>query len=1615
MSSSSGGSHNGGDNEDIEADESTRNDNGRLAGEQEDDDDDVESQEQYEDAEEEVHQQAGVGEDGVDEEEWRDGELLPDGEFLPAEDYAQLDREEAGTPDEALPDEAPVTPGAASPLASPPYSASNPDDTPSQAGSLLSSPGRGASPLSRKAVNRSASAALQPFERRFEARPSASRSPSSRAGSPAFLSPHSRQVSISSQFSQISSQGGSEDTDTPQAPWDVVRWTKLRKIAGQAFSEAGKRNFGRPTCCAVSALIAIGTSRGLVLGFDYHQTLKIIIGQGTKATECGSVTALAIAADYSTIAAGHANGHIFTWEINRPSQPFLRIPPIPRSALQQSKHADGHLEGTAILHIGFLGTRHTAIVSADAGGMAFSHLASRGLGPVTRTIKTTRLLGRYPPADPTAERSRKPSSVLAFSPLPLGNVEQPTDNMGLTALLTPYLLVIVSTTPIAQTQFKSPRPKEMSPHSALSGCLAWFPAVKLKTGSNGTDRGTSDTKLVYCWSNMLTVLDVKIVPREEGADENKPPSLEFHPRSRWRADEAIVGVQWLGRSILGVLTISQRLLIVEDGSLRVTDSMDLLHRHIYHQDLYSAQLQSVVEQLNSLDPSLHGVVADAFYMSFRAYKGRLFLLGFNDLTVGTLSNWADRLMALMEAGDHVAAIRLATEYYVGGANNVTVGLPDDELARHRIVRERLIAMISASLNYTFSQHDDGRETRLRELATVCFDACISMSETEYLFGDIFEMFEDAEEEDMFISTLEPYVLDGDVKSVPPEVVKTMVSHFISENQATRLEELLCRLDPHSFDLDEVSMLCRQHSLFDALIYIWTQALGDFVTPLIDLLTLVKMLQEGDEDEDWTDNPFYESAVKIFPYVAYSLTSRRYPSGVLMDENEASHAKTDLYEYLFSGRPTAWPPGSKRVFRTTDSAQQEPAFPYLVLLLQFDAASFMSMLNEAFEDPFLNGPEDEAGTNGASQANGITSRLGYKMTRQHIVSIMRDVMKQDGFEPEQTIYLDMFIARSLPKYPGQLVVSGSLLDGVLRRLCQPPTQALREECQLSVEYLLSAYHPPDVSSLIEALREARFYRVLKSVYRGARMFTELLETYFTDPSDKDAVFDCIAYCLRPSTALNQKQLQSVKEVIMAHVLELVDISTILTARTLALHAKDLLQPSINTVEDSYVQFTFLRTLLEPALLRDEGLSQMSPLPQGEQSAFTEQYTQLMCKHDPTHVADYVGMLPTSDLRLDQVLPAMEASGVVDAAVVLLARDGLARDAVDRLVAHLQRLQQALGDLIEATGQSPDPVAAQETAQELVEDIEKYTKVGIWLCQGQSANAQRKPRPRQATVLDVSEDDLDLDEYLWLNLVDTVVQISKNIGEALQHLNEHPSEAAADVVDTSKLSSSLRANVQQTFTALLGATATPSVQSTQQPHAQPPPRQRDEHLSFLRILRAFLTRASRTAPSLADLRSVLADIFSAYTFEQSVLTLANDLLGSDVFTDIADAHARRQRGWRPRTQVCDKCKRRAWGPGIGEAVWEAWVQREGEREAEKARKLVERGGGEEARRLERGKAKAKTKEGGRAGEAASGEEKKLALVVFACRHVFHRVCLDEEFRDGRPLRQERYRCPLCIEHA
>lgn len=1269
----------------------------------------------------------------------------------------------------------------------------------------------------------------------------------------------------------------------------------------------------------------------------------------------------------------------------------------------QGGASDGHISGVAVVHIGFLGTRRTALVSADDRGMAFSHLATRGMGAVARTVKTTRILGRYPEPPSEEAKPRKPSSVLAFAPLPLGNVDQSTDGLGLVAMLTPYLLVVVSTTPVAHTQFKAPRPKEVGSHSVMSAALAWFPAIKLK----GKEE-VSHTKLVYCWSNVLTVLDVHEADVDGEPSKDRPPILEFHRRSRWRANEAIVAVQWLSRSVLAVLTITQQLLILEDKTLRVTDSFDLIHKHIYHTDLFSSHLRTLVEQYDEENANMHGVVADAFYQSLKAYKGRLFLLGYNDLSVGSLSNWADRLLAYMETGDFVSAIRLATSYYQGDAEKLTVGLPEEDDLRHSVVEEKLLEMISASLKFAFGRNEDAgtervQKSQLEALADASITACISMENFDFLWDEVYDWYDEHDSEGIFLDVLEPFIRDNKVNAMPPTALKALINHYSATYTSTRLEEVICLLDPTTMDIEQITTLCKQHNLYDAFIYVWNRVLLDYIGPLEELLAFATRMMESTDSH--VPSVEYENAMKAFPYLSFIFTGRTYPTGEEMTEDQAVNAKQTLYTYLFTGTHL---PGSK----------QKP-FGALRTILKFDSSSFMSMLNEAFEDSFLNDSADAG--NGESEQ---PSSSGLTINRQFLVSVLLDVMSNSEFGPDESIFLDIFIARNLPKYPQYILLSGSTLYHVLERLCRWPTQELAEDCQLSVEYLLSTYHPPDLQSLIPLFREAGYYRVLKSTYRAEKQYAELINTYLEDTSEREDVFMCIYECLRSRSTLSSKQQEDVLQVIKSRASELVLINVSKAARIV-----QELMPSLHGIflkslgQDDYKQYYYLSTLLEP---QDSDTAAPAEL----ERSMVELYVQLLCRYNRSHVVDYVDTLRANELRLDEVLPAMEGSGVVDAAVVLLARQGQVRRAMDRLLAYLKTLESGLVGILTNAEEAPDDTGTFEAIGDLLESVEKYSGVGIWLCQGQTKNAQplRNGNVRsnkRASVLALQEPPT-FEEDLWLDVINAVVGMARSISSLLQKtstsdklkslLISEDQDKAAD--GDAELISSFRRLVQKVFTALLTSTTTGGPSPGEQ-----------TGVSFLRILRAFLTQAATTSPSLSELRSVLASIFSAYTYEESLLSLANGMLDKDLFIHVNEVAKLRQHGWRPRGQVCEICHRRIWGPGAGASLWTAWERKRDDEERRRSERQVD-----DRSALSKGKGPSKNPDEGdgnltvtnsgnsNVDTTMDGENdddnntlfddttenpRKLGsgpVVVFACRHLYHRSCLVTRMNAAKDVKSE-----------
>jgi len=330
------------------------------------------------------------------------------------------------------------------------------------------------------------------------------------------------------------------------------------------------------------------------------------------AKEAGPVTALSLSPDHTFIAVGHAQGHIYLYQLNVSSAPSPPPSKTSRSSSFSSSitaggsfiptrtalpiqlasallgKREGHLLGTRILHIGFVGKRHTAIVSGDERGMAFYHSLGRVLGVDSTDV--LRVLGSYPTEGPhrSSDATSSPTStppkpppittLFATAPLPLG--PHNSDAYQLSALLTPSKLVIVGLKPSPRTWYRKLRSlgaglSEGGEEGGLVGGAVW------RTGVSSSEKGgvlsvaggeERDPLLAFWWGNVVRFVGVRVVEVEAGVGGNvgqvggggkkggaageSVKRVEFLEAGRWEAEGVVRGLEWLSERVSRSLLLS---------------------------------------------------------------------------------------------------------------------------------------------------------------------------------------------------------------------------------------------------------------------------------------------------------------------------------------------------------------------------------------------------------------------------------------------------------------------------------------------------------------------------------------------------------------------------------------------------------------------------------------------------------------------------------------------------------------------------------------------------------------------------------------------------------------------------------------------------------------------------------------------------------------------------------------------------------------------------------------------------------------------------------------------------------------------------------------------------
>lgn len=855
-------------------------------------------------------------------------------------------------------------------------------------------------------------------------------------------------------------------------------------------------------------------------------------------------------------------------------------------------------------------------------------------------------------------------------------------------------------------------------------------------------------------------------------------------------------------------------------------------------------------------------IPNTILSSCRVVRGKVFLLTRANVQVGTLQYWNDRVLANVHRGDFLTAIKLALAYYEGRALGNTINLPDHPEERKVVVGTRIKDLMRASLDWAFSEdrmHDDthfsadGRGVDLTSLfeglATACIDACLAMGDTAFLFNDTYEHFADVGIQGIFLTRLESYIFEGRISDVPPNVVQALIALHDQREEYAEAEAIIWHIEPSSLDINQAVTLCEKRGLWDALIHVYTRAMGDYIAPIVKLISIICHIQRsrrdrpslvcGDEGEGNEDEErLAPDAYKLYAYVANVLSGLWYPSGQTMPEHLGQRARDAAYTMIFSDSNIVWPEGSGDVIGTEQNAvgMSDPAYPYLRLLLRFDTEAFLHAMDIAFEDPYLNDSD--------------------VISRQTIINLMLDVM-DDTFHSSDVTFLHIFVARNLPKYPQFIFIPPSTSHRILVSLAADPDQSTREDRQLAAEYLLSAYTPHDTDEMQARFEDAGFFRILRAAYRRDRKWGALIDTLLKDPDVDDGVFSNLAEIV----SVSKSSLGIVPNEVVTAVTEALPYLFDLSVRRTA----HLIDKSLPTLHDTAIaeldgiehkQVAYLRCLLDPS--SDFGESEDGEvLEEAHKSSHLHasarhKYVSLLTRQDPSSVISFLDVQSPAAFELPRLAEEFEAADFPEGQLWALDKLGKTKETFETVDAVLATRGSDLAESIHSTSEGDVHVA--------LTTLSGVTHMAIRLCR---------------------EHWDDKSEDTWFGVLHSITSVVHSISALSQ------SELRTTSLET------LRSLVQDTLQALL-STASP-------------------HISFARLFKRLVEASPSKdggVRAYSEFRSILSGMLDSFRADTDTLELTIRLVEADTFNLLEERVEKSQHGWRPHSGHCNKCHKPLW---------------------------------------------------------------------------------------------------------
>jgi len=964
----------------------------------------------------------------------------------------------------------------------------------------------------------------------------------------------------------------------------IFRHLILKGVSAQMTSAADRVKAGAPTCMTASCtavFIAVGTQNSHILVFDSNQVIKWFLGGPSIAMSYGAVSCLAFCLDATKLLVGFARGQVVEYDMA--TGKILR------------DMSDVHPIGSSITHVRYSENPNIAFIS-DSGGSVFKLSMTRGIrgaGATTRCIF-----------------SGSRGEVCTMEPLYVAHKipEHPLTRYSILALATITRIIVITVKPRLKVLMTAPL---LGDQHTLP-LLCWqFVLIQ-----NQFSHKTNDPVLTFARGSTISFYQVSV---------NLSYKIVFIPLQSVDLNFTLSFLSWMNNRYLGLLDQSEQLHLMDARTKDILETVDLKKVEI----VYQTQFFKGLANGGNVSAAFSLAGETAVYGSLCTFTNQILVLGKKTFHALIIRTWSERLDHLLKDNRFIEALNLGLDMY-DDPGKALVGLrgPRDRKRAHISLRVMGILKKFLDVSMTKNFPEEGGMATLtkyfNEIVPPSIDVCIRLGKTDFLFEKVWNTFnEDPFSCAAFLESLEPYLLSDQLPVIPTQIVQRFVDHYEKREKFEPLEACITHLSIICLDIHQVMVVSEKHRLYDAIIYVFNNAMLDYISPAEKLLSEVKNALASDK-------PFTQEQIdignKLLVYVSGCLAGRAYPYGDV-PQDRVKQVKYDIYSTITLIH-------SRKI---TPESEHEPPYPHLNTLLAFDTQGFLNVLSIAFEE------------------KEYQTEIGNSQKQRLVDLLLQVMLKEDStFSPAQVGYLFTFLARQIAKGDRSVSISRDLFSRVLSVLTDPEQPGSREEREDSLLDMLEygGWHLFEPQHLEDASIGIGFYRVLRMVYSSRQEYVKLFHCYVKDQRRNQQTFHFIQTIFSSDDKYTGDVRRLIGEEMVASVGELAAIDVRKTAVVVYQYLAARIPDILSNLSSQPVYYEFLQELLEQRG-SSEGLG--SPTHQmNVRQVFTadlyEQYIQLMCTKDPTAVLEYVKTKET--YRVDSVLELCKKYNITDARIYLL---------------------------------------------------------------------------------------------------------------------------------------------------------------------------------------------------------------------------------------------------------------------------------------------------------------------------------------------------------------------------